>query len=213
MPKRKGKRRIAAWLRRLPPWVAPAGLSVLALGAFVAALASTNTRVRRPGEITPAIYSLALKWAQARGLPAAWVLATILAESSGRTQAEGDCTKDGIQLAECRSVGLMQVNWAAHGPRLQQLGIAASRDALFSPAANIEAGTLLLREAYNAVKSALAVRASSVPLDMLVRYAYTGPALAVSAINRGVDPADVYKNSARLMATWNRALTRAQGLA
>lgn len=192
------------------PW-ATIGVSTLALGAFVAALrAAAKGPKGRAARLTPTMLAAAAKWAKQRGLPLEWVIATILAESDGNPYAQGDCyASDGTKLPECRSVGLMQVNWSVHGPALQKAGIAANREALFNPATNIEAGTLYLRDAYTRVQAALAVRGSDVPTDMLVRYAYTGPALAVSAIKQGVDPKNVYKDSANLVARWNRAVAQA----
>lgn len=212
MPRAKNS---APWWKR--PWVIPAAVTTLALGAFGAAIAAASNgsggNAKRPARISPEIFALAKKWANARGLPLTWVLATIVAESDGNPNAQGDCNDSaGNPLAQCRSVGLMQVNWSVHASKLQQLGIAQTRADLFDPAVNIEAGTLFLRDALDQVRAALMKHDSEVPLDLLVRFAYTGPALAVAAIKNGQHPKDVYKDSAALMAAWSRALAQSTAL-
>jgi soluble lytic murein transglycosylase-like protein len=170
-------------------------LGVVASGVAQAQSRSVKTRAR----LTPEIVALARKWAKARGLPLDWVLATIAIESGGRPSSVRTTDRED-------SLGLMQINWRVHGPRLLSMGIA--REALLNPDTNIMFGTLYLREIYDQVRKALALRDSSVPVDVLVRLAYNlGPAAVLRAISEGRDIRVPEKEVA-----WQQALARTSGL-
>jgi hypothetical protein len=118
-----------------------------------------------PG-IRPEFVALAAKWAAYYNVPLQWVLATILAESGGNPNAVGDYHV----LPEGASIGLMQVNWRAHGPSLQKQGYM--RESLFNPDLNIQWGTKILRSCVDRAQAALAGRAGDVGL--MARLCYTG---------------------------------------
>lgn len=120
----------------------------------------------------------AAKWARKRSLPLEWVLATILVESQGNPMAAGD--------AGGKSVGLMQVNTAAHAAEMAAAGV--TRDDLFGVDKNIEWGTKYLAEFRGQVQAALRGRRPPAPLDEIVRLAYKGPATVLSALKSGRDP-------------------------
>jgi soluble lytic murein transglycosylase-like protein len=142
----------------------------------------------------------AARWAKARGLPLEWVLATIIVESRGNPRAVGD---DG------RSIGLMQVNAAAHASELAAEG--ASRDALFDPNTNIAWGTRYLRQFRDDVKAAAAGRSLPAALDVLVRLAYKGPAPVTSALRHGANPLAL-SWAPGAVANWQAAMARVTAL-
>lgn len=177
----------------------PAVLFSLAAIASLVMLAAPAQAARpvRGSKLAPQIITLAKKWARVRDLPLDWILATILSESGGNPGAAGD---SGV------SVGLMQVNTRAHAAALAAAGV--TRAALFAPDINIDWGTRILKAAHARVQAALAVRASAVPVDVLVRLAYTGVD-APAAILAGRDPRVNYMASA---TTWRQNLARAAAL-
>jgi hypothetical protein len=118
-----------------------------------------------PG-LDPRFVALAVKWAAFYGVPAQWVLATILAESGGNPNAVGDYHVD----PQGASIGLMQINTTAHGSALAAQGL--SRQSLFDPDINIQWGTKILRKCVDRARAALAGRPGDVGL--MARLCYTG---------------------------------------
>lgn len=186
--------------KQIRKWALPA------LGVFTGALlivaltrpAAAAVGKRLGKKLAPEVVASARKWALRRGLPLDWVLATIMVESGGDPRRVGDFHVD----PKGASVGLMQINTRAHAGRLAIAGV--SRDDLFNVDRNIEWGTLILREAADKVRAALARRPSSVPLDVLVRLTYKGVA-ASSAVVEGRDPTVAY---AVPVSLWQQALSR-----
>lgn len=167
----------------------PAAGVIAATALFAVLAGAAQARPRRPVRLSSAIVSLAKKWAAARGLPATWVLATIIVESGGDPYAVGD---GGV------SRGLMQINTRAHADRLARAGV--SPQALFDPNVNLEWGTLLLREAHDRARAA-----GASPLDAATRLVYRGYAPAtIASRGVGVDASSV--------AAWSEALARSSAL-
>lgn len=179
-----------------------AAAAACALGAPAAALG----KKLRSGTITPEVYNLAKKWAEARKLPFDWVLATILAESGGDRYKKGDY-KDGIY----RSLGLMQINRVAHKDLLKAFGIPNPTQ-LFDPNINIMLGTYLIREAWARVYRDSLGRASSAPLNELVRFSYVGPTPTTRAMREGKHPRDVFVDGPLVAAAWSQALADSKKL-
>jgi hypothetical protein len=178
--------------------------------ATPAAAARARSGYCKPRKLTPEIINLARKWAAARGLPAKWVVATILAESSGNPT----CVGDYHVLPEGASIGLMQINTKAHGPALAAAGV--TRTMLFEPDINIEWGTKILRGVYDRVRRALEKRPSKVPLERLLRLQYRG-VQASSAVEQGRDPSlfiDKLTGQPYLasLPAWDANLVRASAL-
>lgn len=123
----------------------------------------------------------AWSWSRKRGLPFAWVLATILVESGGKPNDRGD--------AGGRSVGLMQVNTVAHANEIAAAGLTPG--ALLDPATNVDWGTRVMKDIYDEVKAALAGRNVRTPVDETLRLAYKGPATVIKAIKSGQEPANI----------------------
>lgn len=201
-------------MRWIPFAFGAAALTAFGAGIYTA-LSSGTPAPARPGKISRAVYALAEKWAAARGLPLQWVLATILVESGGDVRKVGDCyDKSGNRLPECKSLGLMQVNWVAHGERLRRDRLAQNREDLFDPETNIKIGTLFLREAYDLVLRELAGTTPNTPIDLLTRFAYKGPAPTKQAIRQNEAPQNARKqdgsllfpDGATVVARWSRAL-------
>ena len=138
---------------------------------------------------------LADKWASVYGIPAEWILATIVVESCGNAQASGD---------QGRSYGLMQVNATAHASRLARHKLTASD--LYDPNANIMIGTEILRELVDAIRAV--TPDPPLRLDLLVRQAYRGPAATLAALRARKSPV-VYADT---VAAWERTLARGRAL-
>jgi hypothetical protein len=114
-----------------------------------------------PG-LNPLYVQLAAKWAARYEIPLQWILATILAESSGNPNEVGDYHV----LPEGASVGLMQVNVSAHGSEMAAQGV--TRAMMFNPDTNIEWGTKIL------AKCVQRVQGSPGDIGALARLCYTG---------------------------------------
>lgn len=170
------------------PLAAALGVGFLTIAVKVAVAGERHCTKR----ITPEIVRLAKKWADRRGLPVEWVVATIKIESGGKSCLVGD---------QGRSVGLMQVNAEAHGGLLKSMGL--SRSSLFRPEANIAVGSALLRQRWQEVHAATEGR-SEVPMATLVALAYWGPGPTLRALRAGRDPRD---ENPRRVARWNAALS------
>ncbi len=156
--------------------------------------------------LTPEIVESARKWAAFYGMPPAWVLATILAESRGNPRAIGDKHI----IPEGASIGLMQVNTVAHAGALRKG--KTTRAMLFIPDVNIKWGTMILRDKYNQVAAALQSAKKplrGVPTDILTRLLYTGVD-TVRHIYRGTDPRP---NAKPTVMAWNAAINSVSGLA
>jgi transglycosylase-like protein with SLT domain len=177
-----------------------AGGAVAATGLLGVLAGSAQARPKAI-KLTAAIVALAKKWAASRGLPPAWVLATILVESGGDPSRVGDFHV----RADGASIGLMQVNTVAHADRLAAAGV--TREQLFDPNRNLEWGTKILREAYDRVTKALGPN-PPLPLDQLVRLAYKGVDV-ISAVRGGRDPRLAYVQP---VARWSESLVRSQAL-
>jgi hypothetical protein len=181
-------------------------LAILALAGVVVAAVKLTTgpdlaRVAAGLGLPLAYVQLAAKNASKNGLPLEWVLATILVESSGNPRARGD--------ADGRSVGLMQVNIAAHAKEMAAAGITAAQ--MLNPATNIEWGTRLLAGFKEGVLSALGGRAPPAPLDELTRLAYKGPTAVDGALAKGQNPMGLSWAPAAI-ANWRREMARVAAL-
>lgn len=137
---------------------------------------------------------LARYWAGARGLPVAWVLATIEVESGGKAGAVGD------QHLEGGSVGLMQINWHAHGQEIQSHGL--TREDLYTPNVNIDWGTKILASSLASARAAIGETGSEIPEDELMRLRYKGVPI-LNKLRAGEDPRVGYEPT---IANWRRAV-------
>lgn len=173
---------------------------LLALGvagfAISHILADRQITAEMRAKLTPQMIASAKRWARARGLPTAWVLATILVESEGKVGAVGD--EGG------RSVGLMQVNTSAHADEMRAAGV--TRSALFGIDKNIEWGTKVMKDIYDEVRAAIAQRPTPAPIDIVTRLAYKGPKTVIGAIKRGQNPVTL-PWAPPAVVRWRRALT------
>lgn len=150
---------------------------------------------------TPQLIALAQKWATARGLPLAWVLATIDAESGGNPNAQTHSTRED-------SYGLMQINWRAHGAEVTAAGYTAAD--LLNPDVNISFGTTVMRQVYDAIRAALGNKTPPAPLDVLMRLGYTGGASrVVNAIKNGTDPIALGPDT---VTAWQRSVANTSAL-
>jgi hypothetical protein len=191
----------------------PIGVGVLAVGAFTGAAVAASKRkapgsgkpATRPDGLSAVIDQLARKWAKARGLPAAWVLSTIMVESGGDPNRV-------VQNAKEASYGLMQINTNAHRARLDKYGVNTPQQ-LLDPDTNIKIGTEILREAWDNVAQALGGQTPPGPLDVLVRYSYVGPLATRTMLQQGKHPREALRSTGepifvadRLEGRWARAL-------
>jgi hypothetical protein len=156
-----------------------------------------------PKGLTPQFVAIANKYAALRQLPLAWVLATILNESSGNPGAVGD---------QGRSIGLMQVNADAHASRLAGQGL--TKDSLFDPEINIRIGTEIMAEFYKSLMTALAGRQPPADIGVLLRLMYRGPSLVLKAIreNPPRNPTPTFPGGPASEVAWNSALNRVSAI-
>lgn len=160
------------------------GLLVLAAGLVVIGIHIVHPNFAKISAmlgIPIAGVEAAWKFSRSRGLPFAWVLATILVESGGKPNDRGD--------AGGRSVGLMQVNTVAHASEISAAGLTPG--ALLDPTTNVDWGTRVMKDIYDEVKAALAGRNVRTPVDEVLRLAYKGPATVIKAIKSGQEPANI----------------------
>ena len=155
----------------------PLGLLAMA-GLVFAAYKLTGsgpdlTRVAAGTGLPLPYVQLASKEARANGLPLEWVLATIIVESRGNPNAQGDADK--------RSVGLMQVNVIAHAKDV-------TRAQMLDPAQNIAWGTRYLAQFKQDVLAAIGGRTPPAALDELTRLAYKGPKPVEDTLRAGGNP-------------------------
>jgi soluble lytic murein transglycosylase-like protein len=165
--------------------VIPIGLLAMA-GLIFAAYKLTGggqdlTRVAAGTGLPLQYVQLAAKEARANGVPLEWVLATIIVESKGNPNAQGDADK--------RSVGLMQVNVVAHAKDV-------TRAQMLDPAQNIAWGTRYLAQFKQDVLAAIGGRTPPAALDELTRLAYKGPTTVKNTLRAGGNP---------LKLSWARA--------
>lgn len=154
---------------------------------------------------------LAHKWGVIRGIPPAWVLGTMLAESQLKPCLEGDwiTLPNGSRFA--RSLGLMQVNTVANAALLAQLGL--KREDMFDPDKNVAVGSYLLAQYRDKIQAALAAhpRPQTLPrLGVMVALAYKGYVKVVNAIRAGRDPSNVYGPA--VLAHRSNALFQAEAM-
>ena len=159
-------------------------LGLLALGGGIVAAHIVHPNYAKIAALlgrpwTTDIVASAWKWSRKRGVPFAWVLATIIVESGADPHSAGD--------AGGKSKGLMQVNVLAHAADLMKAGYVPNDMYKIDP--GIEMGTLAMRDIYNKyVLEPSAARPTAAPKDVAMRLAYKGPATVKSAILRGEDP-------------------------
>jgi hypothetical protein len=187
--------------------VAPRGGGVSMVGLLLAAagLVVIGVHIVHPNFVKIAALlgmpveavSSAWKWSHARGLPFAWVLATIMVESNGKPSAVGD--------SGGRSKGLMQVNTVAHAGELAQAGVRP--DDLHNVDTGIDWGTRVMKEILAKVDAALAGHRVQTPRDVTLRLAYKGPATVTGAIARGQEPSSI-PWAPEAIVRWRTALTR-----
>ena len=150
--------------------------------------------------LSPVVVDYAIRWGRKRGLPLEWILATILVESSGKATAVGDGGK---------SIGLMQVNAAAHGAELAAAGLTA--DNLFDVGTNIEWGTKYMHEFRQKILSLLGGKAPPIPIDEILRLSYKGPATVYAALKAGRNPAAI-SWAPDALVNWRKAMGRVRAL-
>ena len=150
----------------------------------------------------PDVVASAVKWAKARKLPLADVLATILLESRGDPKAHALSAKED-------SRGSMQVNVRAWHDLITKLGY--QDDDLYRLDVGIEVGTAILAS-YRAKVQAL-VDASKVPqfhdLSTLTRLYYAGPKYVDKMVRNAKTTADTahpYKDSEVYVSHWRDAI-------
>lgn len=181
-----------------------AGAAVVLGTTLIAGSASAATKRKQLDKdfakrIAPYMASIR-KWAAARKLPVQWVLATIKVETNGNPRAEAHSDRED-------SYGLMQVNLKVHGDRFGVTGAELSQN----PDKAVEIGTLLMREFLDDLRRTLRVYPSPIPLDQLLRIAYTGPARVKSALQAGRDPVTL-PQAADTVALWQRAVAQTAAL-
>ena len=186
----------------MPP-IALVGLGIVIV-AFVGAMIAGGGVAAKAVAIPPLTRDMvasALKWGRVYDIPASWITATMIVESGGNPRTVGD---------QGRSIGLMQVNAGANTATLQALGVDASQ--LYDIDTNIRVGTALMRKFLNSLLAALGGRTPPLPLDVLLRLYYRGPALVTSAIKAGKNPIQVFDEAGfqgtASASNWRAALSK-----
>lgn len=174
--------------------VALAGLAVAAIGL---AQGPNVARVAAGLGLQASYVAAAKKWSLIYSVPLEWVLATILVESGGNPRARGD--------AGGKSVGLMQVNVAAHAQD------GATLEKMLDPATNIQFGTMYLRQFKDKVEDALAGRTPPIPESWIVRLAYKGPTTVLGVLQKGGNPATI-SWAPEALHRWAAALAKVSAL-
>lgn len=142
------------------------------------------------------------KWAKARGIPVAWVVATIKVESGG------DPASVAWRPPKETSYGLMQINTLVYGDRFKVSG----PELIANPDKSIEIGTLLMRERLDKIKQILGNRKPPIPIDQILRISYPGPEYLYSALRAGRDPRTAYKGAMNTVANWEQALAQTRSI-
>lgn len=201
-----------AWLRRKWPVLAVGGA---ALGLTIVALSGTGHAAARFCDRNGSrrlsmrqARALARKWGRKRGIPSAWILATMFVESGRDACKAGDWVRPAVGPPYPRSLGLMQVNTSAHMADLERLGF--ERWDMFDPDDNVAVGSWVLAKRYRQILGALGGRKPPAPMGVLVQLAYKGPAKVLSALKRGEDPRYVYGGA--VLARRSNALVEAEAL-
>lgn len=158
-----------------------------------------------PKQLTPVIVASARKWAQARGVPVQEVLATILVESSGNPRAWANKANED-------SRGLMQVNIRAWASFLTQNGLTV--EDLWDIDKNIMVGTYIYAKFRSEVQNLIAKSGcpQSVPIDVLTRLYYKGPAYVRTKILACQDASKPYKDADRAIANWQAARAKVSAI-
>ena len=185
-----------------------AGLSTVGLLLAAAGLVVIGVHIVHPdfakiaallGMPVKAVQS-AWSWSRRRGLPFAWVLATIMVESGGNPNSVGD--------AGGRSKGLMQVNTVAHAGDLAKAGVRP--EDLHKIDTGVEWGTWAMKDIYDKhvlAPLAAAPRPIHTPKDVSMRLAYKGPGPVEHAIRTGHEPSDL-PWAPDAIVRWRHALTK-----
>jgi soluble lytic murein transglycosylase-like protein len=162
-----------------------------------------NTLKNAAAGFSAEVLASAKKWAKARGVALAEILATILLESGGNPKAH-------LVNAKEDSRGLMQVNIRAHADMVKARGYSA--DDLYKPDIGIEIGSLVYAQARAKVSEL--VKKSGVAqthdLGTLTRLYYAGPKYVVSMLQKAktkADTAHVFKDSETYVDHWHNAMT------
>jgi hypothetical protein len=180
--------------------IAGATIFGVALIGFIVSRARTGIAAAKAvpiGPLTAEMVASAIKWGAYYGIPPSWITATMIVESRGNPNAVGD---------QGRSRGLMQINYGANVRLLEQLGVTP--DQLFIPDVNIRVGTKFMRDAYDRILQVLAGRQPPIPIDIMLRLYYRGPALVLNALKAGKNPMDNFKDGQVSASNWRAALNQ-----
>jgi hypothetical protein len=153
-----------------------------------------------PKGFTPQVVASAKRWAAERGIPVQEILATIYVESRGNPKAWANLSTED-------SRGLMQVNVRTWASKLASYGMTV--DDLWDVDKNIMIGTLIYKQYRDNVLTWIAQsgRPQPVPIDVLARLAYKGPAYVKKVILEGGNAAHPYKDAEKAIANWKVAMT------
>ena len=173
----------------------PAPWPPAATGGYV-----TTTTI--PKMFTAEIVASAIKWANARGVPAQEILATIYVESRGNPRAWANKVNED-------SRGLMQVNVRAWAKSLAKYGMTV--DDLWDIDKNIMIGSDIYATYRKKVQSLIAQSGvpQAAPIDVLTRLYYKGPAYVQKKILAGLDASSPYKDADKAVANWKVAMALA----
>lgn len=144
-------------------------------------------------------------------IPPCWLQATAELESSWRPSVTGD---DG------RSIGLVQVNYAAQINLLREMGYSdlgpngeilgtrePKKEDLLDPIYSLQVGARILKDLKTRALKMLAKKSNKANLGQIVRSAYKGPAKVWTALEMGVDVRTVYPET---IARWDKAIGKYQ---
>lgn len=158
-------------------------------GAYVANITIPKAFLPRASAAqVPLIVASATKWAKAKNIPVAEVLATIQVESNGNPRAWAKNDKED-------SRGLMQVNVNAWASTLKRFGMTV--EDLWDIDKNIQVGVEIYANYRQKVVDAIVKsgKAQPEPIDVITRQYYRGPATVLKAIATGKNAAHVFANS------------------
>lgn len=148
------------------------------------------------------VLASARKWASARGVPLAEILATILLESRGNPSAHALSEKED-------SRGLMQVNIRAHDALLKTRKYTP--DDLYKVDVGIEIGSLIYAQARSKVANLVKLCKAPQTHDLatLTRLYYAGPKYVIAMLQKAKTQADTahpFKNSEIYVQHWQEAM-------
>jgi soluble lytic murein transglycosylase-like protein len=183
-------------------FVDPVTLSFLVVagaGAAIAYLHHPNyAKIAAATKIPVAGVQSAWKWSRVRGLPFAWVLATIIVESGGNPRSQGD--------AGGKSKGLMQVNTEVHAKDKDWIAAGVHPDDMFNIDKGVEWGTKVMKEILGELDDVLKSHHVKTSRDVSLRLSYKGPSTVKKTIIAGREPSDIpWAHEA--IVRWHRALT------